>query len=93
MNNTKLLVIPLIALFFLSWSFFGNNQGFNYNAQSYFPHYSSSSGSGGTNWYVHASSGPMTNFAAARPTYTFASYYTTFGNYQYYPRFTSYGGW
>ncbi len=91
MHNQKIIALSLIVVFFLSWSFFGNNRGFNYQAQSYFPTYSSGSSYGGTTWYVHARSAPMTTFAAARPSYTFASYYTTFGNYQYYPRFT--GGW
>ncbi len=92
-NKKMLFIIPLIALFFLSWSFYGNNRGMNYQAQSYFPYYSSGYSGGGSNWYVHANSGPMTSFATTRPTFTVPSYYTTFGNYQYYPRFTSYGGW
>ncbi|HLD85680.1 MAG TPA: hypothetical protein VI968_03930 [archaeon] len=85
MKVVKTMAIFAFVLFFLSWSFFGNNNGFNYNSRSYFPSYSSGFGSFGTpNFYIHANSGPMVNYRGGGfNTFTIPAYYTTFGNYRY----------
>lgn len=88
MHNKYLLVLALLVVFIGSWSFWGSNYGSSYRYNNYFPTYSTYSG--GPAWYTYAYSAPV---LAARPTFTMPSYYTTFGNYQYYGRFTNYGGY